>query len=89
MCKECGCGIYTPRAQPKAPKAPDTEVIVRESLHRANDAVAAQNRTLFREHGVLALNLMSSPGAGKTFLLEVLIPKLAPDLRCAVIVGDL
>lgn len=85
MCKECGCGRYAPRKK----KAESHEIAVRKSLFDENDAVAAQNRALFHEHGVLALNLMSSPGAGKTFLLEVLIPKLAPGLRCAVIVGDL
>lgn len=96
MCTDCGCGMsYAPRArkapQEIAPERPshDTVVAVRESLFGANDAVAARNRAAFARHGVLALNLMSSPGTGKTALLEALIPLLAPRLRCAVVVGDL
>ena len=54
-----------------------------------NDRVAAHNRTHFDGHGVLAVNLMSSPGAGKTSLLEATIRALAGRLRVAVIEGDL
>ena len=92
MCNECGCGLpYSPaarRPQRKVePPSHDTIVAVRESLFGANEALAAQNRAQFRQHQVLAINLMSSPGTGKTALLEALIPIL--PLRCAVIVGDL
>lgn len=90
MCNECGCGLpYAPRKTKTSapPPSHDTVLAVRESLFGANEAVAAKNRALFRQHGVLVLNLMSSPGTGKTQLLETLIPLL--PLRCAVIVGDL
>ena len=86
MCRECGCGKYAPRIKSRAT---ETEVLIKESLFQANDEVATHNREIFRAHGVLALNLMSSPGAGKTSLLEALIPMLSPELRCAVVVGDL
>jgi hydrogenase nickel incorporation protein HypB len=91
MCNECGCGLsYAPPAKNRhktpAPSQ-ETVVAVRESLLGANDATAAQNRAAFGKHGILVVNLMSSPGTGKTFLLETLIPLL--PLRCAVIVGDL
>lgn len=95
MCNDCGCGMYSPRARPgAATQKPvpdhDTVVAIRESLYNANDEVAQQNRALFRKHGVLAINLMSSPGTGKTYLLETLIPLLSDQgLHCAVIVGDL
>ena len=46
-----------------------------------NDRVAAHNRTHFDGHGVLALNLMSSPGSGKTSLLEATIKALAGRTR--------
>jgi hydrogenase nickel incorporation protein HypB len=55
----------------------------------ANDREAAHNREHLDQHGVLAINLMSSPGAGKTRLLEATIEALAGRLRLAVIEGDL
>jgi hydrogenase nickel incorporation protein HypB len=54
-----------------------------------NDHVAAHNRKHFDGHGVLAVNLMSSPGSGKTSLLEATIDAIASELRIGVIVGDL
>lgn len=59
------------------------------SVLEANDAVAGANRRRLDDAGVLAANITSAPGSGKTSLLERTVPALAPDLRCAVIVGDL
>lgn len=90
MCKDCGCSLpYAPRAPASARTSPTHEEIlaVHKSLHGANASIASRNRALFRKHGILVLNLMSSPGTGKTALLEALIPRL--PLRCGVIVGDL
>lgn len=64
------------------------KVNVVESVLKANDAVARDNRRRMDAAGVLALNLMSAPGSGKTALLERTIAALAPQ-RCAVLVGDL
>ncbi|NNG11746.1 MAG: hydrogenase nickel incorporation protein HypB, partial [Halobacteria archaeon] len=55
----------------------------------ANDREAAHNREHFERHNVLAINLMSSPGAGKTALLEASIEALGGALRVAVVEGDL
>ena len=55
----------------------------------ANDRMAEHNRDHFDNHHVVAFNLMSSPGAGKTALLEVTIEALKSDFRLAVIEGDL
>ncbi len=54
-----------------------------------NDRIAAELRDRFRQHGVLCLNLISSPGAGKTTLLERTLEGLAPDARVAVLTGDI
>lgn len=54
-----------------------------------NDRIAAQLRRRFREQGVLCLNLISSPGAGKTSLLERTLESFAPDERVAVLTGDI
>jgi hydrogenase nickel incorporation protein HypB len=62
---------------------------VLQNLLAANDRVAMHNREHFDEHGVLAINLMSSPGAGKTALLEATIRALGGRYRIAVIEGDL
>jgi hydrogenase nickel incorporation protein HypB len=57
-------------------------------LHE-NDHAAGHNREHFARHNVLAVNLMSSPGSGKTSLLEATIAALAGRYRIAVIEGDL
>lgn len=64
-------------------------VQVVESVLKANDALAASNRKRMESANLLALNLMSAPGSGKTSLLEKTIPQLGGGRRCAVMVGDL
>jgi hydrogenase nickel incorporation protein HypB len=66
-----------------------TGIEVLERLLAANDRAAAHNRAHFDAHGVLAVNLMSAPGAGKTALLEATADALAGELRMGVLVGDL
>jgi hydrogenase nickel incorporation protein HypB len=91
MCDTCGCNI-TPGnehlARRKNPQGQDA-ITVLKSLLSANDLEAAHNREHFDRHGVLALNLMSSPGSGKTLLLEATIEALKDEFRIAVIEGDL
>jgi hydrogenase nickel incorporation protein HypB len=62
--------------------------VVRDILE-ANDRIAQQNRGLFDENKLLVINLMSSPGAGKTSLLERSISALKKDMRIGVIEGDI
>ena len=64
-------------------------VEVIEDILSANDRVAAQNRARLESAGVFSLNLMASPGAGKTSLIECTAAALASELRLAVIDGDL
>ena len=54
----------------------------------ANMTVAEQKRKLFRDNRVFVMNVMSSPGSGKTTLLEKTLTRLAPEIRAAIIVGD-
>lgn len=65
------------------------EVPVIRNLLEANDAIAGQLKALFARRGILALNLISSPGAGKTSLLERTLADLKDEFRMAVIEGDL
>jgi hydrogenase nickel incorporation protein HypB len=53
-----------------------------------NDAHAEANRSWLSQHGVTAINLISSPGTGKTFLLERTLERLRGRVSCAVITGD-
>lgn len=62
---------------------------VLENLLVENDRQAEHNREHLDRHGIVAFNLMSSPGAGKTDLLEATIDALNGELRIAVIEGDL
>ena len=64
-------------------------VAVLENILGENDRVAATNRGDLATHGVRAVNLMSSPGAGKTALLRRTIPELAARLRVGVLEGDI
>jgi hydrogenase nickel incorporation protein HypB len=61
---------------------------VRERVMEQNDRIALEVRRRLDDAGVLALNLVSSPGAGKTLLLERTLADLGGDLRMAVVVGD-
>ncbi len=81
MCRDCGCSV--------PPESPGQIVEVVQDLLAENDRVAAHNRGHFDDQGVLAINLMSSPGAGKTALLEATIVALQDRIRIAVIEGDL
>jgi len=62
--------------------------VVRDILE-VNERIAQQNRDLFDENALLVINLMSSPGAGKTSLLEKTIDALKGDLRMGIIEGDI
>ena len=64
------------------------KIRVVESVLKANDAVARENRRRMDEAGMLCVNVMSAPGSGKTTLLQKTIVALGAD-RCGVLVGDL
>jgi len=63
-------------------------ITIERKILEKNDEVAGQNRSLFLEHGVFVLNLISSPGSGKTSILERTIELLGGKIRLAVIEGD-
>jgi hydrogenase nickel incorporation protein HypB len=96
MCNTCGCNVTPGNASLLKPggklslTASGHEAVdVLQGLLHANDHTAAHNREHFKNHGVLAINLMSSPGSGKTALLEATIDALKDELSMAVIEGDL
>lgn len=62
-------------------------VKIESPVMKKNDAIAAENRGLFERHGIFAINLIGSPGCGKTALLESMARHLGKSM--AVIEGDL
>ena len=92
MCNTCGCNI-TPGNRPlvlaEKPKKGVTTISVLQNLLSQNNLQAEHNRAHFDAQKVLVINLMSSPGSGKTALLEATIKRLRGSLKIAVIEGDL
>ena len=78
MCDSCGCG--------------DADIVpheVQDHILSDNNHRARHNREHFRSHGVFAVNLMGSPGAGKTAVLEATARLLGASGRCGALAGDL
>ncbi|MEZ0361343.1 MAG: hydrogenase nickel incorporation protein HypB [Hydrogenobacter sp.] len=86
MCRECGCSVNHQHVQHSEDKK---TIEVFTKILDANDKQAQENREHFQEYGVYCINLMSSPGAGKTSLLEKTIEFVSDELRIGVIEGDL
>jgi hydrogenase nickel incorporation protein HypB len=64
-------------------------IILKDKLLSKNDELALENRSVLDKHKVWCINLISSPGAGKTTLVESTVDRLAGKLSIAVLVGDL
>ena len=60
-----------------------------ENILSANDRLAKENRTRLDAAGVFSVNLMASPGAGKTSMIEQTLPRLKDKLRVAAVDGDI
>lgn len=78
----------SPQVLREEPEEQARRVKMEADILAGNDAIAAHNRKHFASHGVLALNLVSSPGAGKTSLLVATLERLADSVPVAVIEGD-
>ncbi len=65
------------------------EVKILQDVLKANDAIARDNEEKFASERVFALNMMSSPGSGKTSILETTLGKIGSEFRIAVIEGDI
>ncbi len=66
-----------------------TTLLVVKQILNANDQLAAENRAVFAAHQTFVLNLMASPGAGKTSLILASQHRLPGSIRAGVIEGDL
>ena len=85
MCTTCGCEDH--QHEPAGRGGRLRRVSLERSLLEKNDAFAARNRRHFQERGILALNLVSSPGSGKTSLLVAILERLAGCRPVAVVEG--
>ena len=95
MCEECGCG------EPAAPHTHDSDghthgamghhhthrIDINKDVMEKNNEIARGNRAFFEAQGLYAVNLISSPGSGKTALLEAMAGVFGGKL--AVIEGDI
>ncbi len=68
---------------------PSRRVEVQEQILGANERLASENHVRLEEAGVFSLNLMASPGAGKTSLVERTVEALAAQMRIGVVDGDI
>jgi len=63
-------------------------VTVERKILKKNDEIANENREIFKKNNIYSLNLLSSPGSGKTSLLENTLNQLSETLNVAVVEGD-
>jgi len=64
------------------------KISIVEKVHSANDQLASENKQQLDQAGLFSLNIMASPGAGKTSLIEKTLPLLKSDYKIAAIDGD-
>ncbi len=103
MCEDCGCGTINHTHEhdghvhshgPDHDHAHDhshehgREISLEKKILSRNDEQAEKNRSWLTEHKVVAMNIISSPGSGKTLLLEKTLEMLQGQIKCAVITGD-
>jgi hydrogenase nickel incorporation protein HypB len=65
------------------------QIQVEKKVLNENQIIADELRRRFREHGIVCLNIISSPGSGKTTLLECTLESLPRDTRVVVLTGDI
>jgi len=63
-------------------------ITIERKVLQKNDEIAASNRETFRKHGLFTINIVSSPGSGKTSIIERTIQHLGGKLKISVIEGD-
>jgi hydrogenase nickel incorporation protein HypB len=101
MCTTCGCEDHLPGLEHEhghhhhahdhghdPDSAPIRRLALERSLLEKNDAYALDNRRWLQARGILATNLVSSPGSGKTSLLVAALQRLSTRIPAAVVEGD-
>jgi len=103
MCTTCGCnttehyhdqgdghhhGHHHDHTRVLSMVTGEKKISVETDILSRNNLLAMSNREIFAEKGIFVLNLVSSPGSGKTSLLEKTLRDLSSTTRCATIEGD-
>ena len=88
MCGTCGCGEGQVHIDGKHHHSEAREIALERNIMAKNNGYADANRARFHANHTLALNLVSSPGSGKTELLVKTIAAVGTDTPCHVIEGD-
>ena len=70
-------------------KSGTREIKVVRRVLDVNEKMAEENRRVFAEKGIFVINVMSSPGSGKTTTLQKTLALIMPEIKSAVIVGDI
>lgn len=96
MCRDCGCQegnkrLYFGIKNPSLSDRRDTikKISLEKNVLAKNDLLAESNRLWFKKQNIKTINMMSSPGAGKTLLLEKTLAALSADKKITIITGDI
>ena len=87
MCTDCGCAPPQP-GHDHTDDHTSRKIRVEENLLAKNQRLAMSNRVSFAAHQLFVLNLVSSPGSGKTSILERTLTDLKDSLQFSVLEGD-
>ncbi|MEZ4773592.1 MAG: hydrogenase nickel incorporation protein HypB [Bacteroidia bacterium] len=95
MCGTCGCGqndntltVMAVNTHPVKFQAGKTVLQIEQDVLGKNKLLAENNRRFFQENHIFAINLVSSPGSGKTAILEQTLQYMKGKIPCFVIEGD-
>ncbi|AFZ43475.1 hydrogenase accessory protein HypB [Halothece sp. PCC 7418] len=91
MCENCGCANTSDpiHIHTHEDHAPSREIHVHEAILAKNEHLAHHLREKLHHQAILTLNFLSSPGSGKTSLIERTLTELSEHFSIAVVVGDL
>jgi hydrogenase nickel incorporation protein HypB len=88
MCKDCGCQEGNKRMYFGVMNPEPKKISLEKNVLEKNDQFAESNRAWFKTHNIKTINMMSSPGAGKTFLLEKTLTSFPTTKKITIITGD-
>ncbi|ELS00782.1 hydrogenase accessory protein HypB [Xenococcus sp. PCC 7305] len=89
MCQDCGCSLINNIVPQADQHQHQHKIDINQGILSKNERLAKSNRSYFKSKGLLVINLLSSPGSGKTALIEKMLQNYGDSWKIGVIVGDL